>query len=508
MAEFNTLTPQQAWDKLHTYRWNYYNHMSAMYSGNHDDLKNTAEQDTFWKRPHVKCRIHVPMAADIASVSANLQFSQEPTYTISRNGEDMQDSEQQKRLEYILLKNSFANKLNEGAETCAALGDVYLKLRWNKSIQHPIIDVVQPDQAWPEYILGQLRCVHFFTEIVVDADHDKVIRAYECYTKGKIVTKMFSGSNELLGTPMSDKEMKKFGLEKEITTPIDELLAVHIANIRPNRRFRSSMLGRSDLDGLRDLCDSLDEAYSSWMRDIRLAKARLIVPAEYLRKKPSRMPESIGERGIWEFDPDVEAYVAMDINTDAAGGSGITPSQFAIRASEHKQTCDNLVLHIIQTAGYSPQSFGLNIEGTAQSGSALNIRERKSATTSHKKCGYWQSPLETILTAMIRLDHALYPNNGSLDGDIVNVEFADAMGSDPATTAATVDAITRAQAASTLTKVRMLHPEWSEKQVDEEVERIKNEYGFIVESPDAGLGDYENDGDGTKKPEGEGKVNE
>jgi hypothetical protein len=37
-------------------------------------------------------------------------------------------------------------------------------------------------------------------------------------------------------------------------------------------------LGRSDFSGLEISLDTLDEAHASWMRDIRLGKARLIVP--------------------------------------------------------------------------------------------------------------------------------------------------------------------------------------------------------------------------------------
>ena len=496
MADFTLLTPQQVWHKIESYREAYYDGMAALYSGDTDELKRTAKPSSFWNRASNKCKIHVPIAADIAATSSNLLFSQEPTYTIMHNGEEEEvDGEQQKRLEQILMANNIAAKLNESSEACAALGDIYFKLRWNKSSAYPLIDIAQPDTAWPEYVLGELRAVHFFTELVSDPEKDYSLRVYECYTKGKITMALFEGTHEALGIKTNDSKLYALGYAPEIKAPIDELLAVHIPNIRPNRLFRSAMHGRSDLDGLRDLCDSLDETFSSWMRDVRLAKARLIVPAEYLRKHENTFTESMNDTiaatGVFEFDADVETYVAMDINTDVS--SAITPSQFEIRSTQHQQTCTEIIRNILQIAGYSPQSFGLAVEGYSASGTALNIRERKSAVTKNKKLCYWQEPLEKIFTAMIRLDHAINPNAGSDGNDTVSVSFADSMGADAATLAGTVQMLNNALAVSLLTKVRMIHPDWSEKQIADEVDAIKKEHPIELVSPDMLNGDFDND---------------
>ncbi len=474
VEDFMTLKPEEAWEKIKYYRNNYYDCMSALYSGDHDNLKRTGRSKSFWRRTH-KCKIHMPLAADIAAMSSNLLFAKEPTYMIISDDKENAEGPAQKRLETLLLKNSMGNKLAEAAETCAAIGDVYIKIRWNTKIDYPIIDVVQPDQTWPEYIFGELTCVHFFTDISTDLEKKVFYRAYERYEKGKITMKIFKGDETTLGQEQDAELLHKLGYQEEIKVPIDELLAVHIANIRPNRLYRSSMLGRSDFDGLRDSFDALDETFTSWMRDIRLAKARLIIPAEYLRTKPSDMDEGLKNYGKWDFDEDVETYVAMDINTDTGGGTGITPSQFAIRSQEHMATCEEIIRYILQMAGYSPNTFGFSVEGAAASGVALNIRERKSAITKDKKLTYWQSPLEYILTALIHMDNALYPKAGSVAEDRVAVAFADSMGADVSIVAETLVALTNAGSASTVMKIRMLHPDWDEQQVAEEIERLKQE---------------------------------
>lgn len=470
---YEFLTPEQAWEKLVKYRRNYYRQNIAVYTGDRTDLNATSDEGMFWKRSS-KCRIHVPVAADIATVSANLLFSEEPSFMcLDENTED-NASKQQSRLDELVAKNNIHGKLNEGAESCAALGDVYLKLNWWKDeVDYPVLSVVPGDAAWPEFLLGILKCIHFFSVVSRDDDTDEVIRVYERYEPGLITMAMYRGGSDQLGQELGEEELSKYGFQREIKPPVDDMLAVHIPNMKPNRQYRDSSMGRSDFDGLRNLMDSLDETYSSWMRDIRLGKARTIVPAEYLKRPPQAMLEGLASSVSWEFDQDVETYVAIDMSDSNGNTPGITLQQFSIRSGEHAATCAELMRNIVSIAGYAPQTFGMDISGMAQSGTALHIREKKSYDTKGKKQTYWKSPLEDIMTAMIHLDAALFPDKGSDADDNVKMRFADNTANDMSTQASTVAMMAGANAVSTQIMVEMLHPDWTQKQVAEEVARIK-----------------------------------
>lgn len=492
LMPFEFLAPEQAWKELVRYRDGYYRQYAAAYSGDRKELRATASPGSFWKRAS-KCKIHVPIAADIAATSADLLFAEETGFTCYDEATEDNESAQQHRLDSLVLLNNLHGKLNEAAETSAALGDVCLKLNWNPDeIPYPVLTVVQGDSAWPEYLFGVLQGIHFFSVIRYDADKGKCLRIYERYEKGRILMALYEGTANELGVRLSDEALAGYGYSPEITAPVDEMLAVHVPNIRPNRRYRDSQHGRSDFDELRDMTDSLDEAYSSWMRDIRLAKARLIVPAEYLKRKDVIAEQLGGKQFTYEFDEDVETLVALDIDTQYAGSNPITPSQFEIRSTEHAATCADLMHNIVSIAGYAPQTFGMDIDGMAQSGTALHIREKKSYNTRGKKMSYWRAPLEAIMTAMIHLDAVLFPDEGSDMDDTVKVSFPDSMSNDLSTVSAALQMINAAAAVSTEIKVAMLHPDWTKKQVAEEVERIKTETGLSVINPDMGLGDFEN----------------
>lgn len=488
---FEFLTPQQAWDSLTDYKSAYYRKYAAVYSGIMTELMVTAEPKSFWKRQN-KCRVHVPIGADIASTSSDLLFSEEPNFSTA-DVDSVEESKRQTRLDELISLNNVHGKLNEAAESCAALGDIFLKVGWSVDLDHPILSVVQPDSAWPEYVMGLLKAIHFFTVIQRNEKGGAILRVYERYEPGVIYMALYKGDAEKLGVLINDGSLEKLGYTEKITPPVDDMLAVHIPNIKPNRLNRSSSHGRCDVDGLRDMMDALDEAYTSWMRDIRLAKARLIVPAEFLRRKPSDLFKE--NSYTYEFDEDVETLVALDIDPDKTGGTAITPSQFLIRAEEHQKTCIDLIRNIVSMAGYAPQSFGLNIEGVAQSGTALQIRERKSFNTKSKKQTYWKSPLQQIMTALVHLDAALYPDSGSDKTDKISLQFADSLANDITVTAGAVEMLNRAAAISTEMKVRMQHPDWSEKKITEEVERIKEEFGIGLPQPVPGLGEFEENTD-------------
>ena len=488
MSDITSLyTPAEAWDELLKKRRNYVRKMLAPWSGDHDELRATALYGSFWKR-NGKGKVHVPLASDIASVSADMLFCERPRFTIYDDQVEKEESEKQTRLDEILRKNSIYNKLHEAAEMAAAGGDVFFKINFDQdSRDYPILLVVSTEDALPEWRLGELATVHFFTVLKKERDGTRVWRLYERYDKGRIFSGVYCGDASSLGA--EDAAMlEDLGLESELTLPVPELAAAQIFNMKPSRVRRGVDSGRSDFEGQRDQLDALDEVMSSWLRDIRLGKARLLVPAEFLRKRSNGM--FAGEnRYTWEFDEDVETLVALDIANDK--NMQITPSQFEIRAEQHSKTAEILIRNILSTAGYSPQSFGLDIIGSAESGTALHIREKKSYTTRGKKINYWDAPLEHILTVMLQLDRAIFHTQGIHEADRVQVEFPDILTSDISTIASAVSMLHNAQAASIETLVKMQHPEWNAKQVHEEVDLVLKEYGVASPETIAKAGDLE-----------------
>ncbi|RSD21998.1 capsid protein [Amycolatopsis eburnea] len=435
----------------------------------------------FWGQPvppgEKRVKLHVPIAADLAATSADLLFSEPITLTT----ED-KDKAAQEQLDKLLDDQLHATLL-ESAELCAALSGVYLRAVWDKEVrpEGPWLAPVHADAAIPDWRYGRLTAVTFVQEL--RADTRVVLRHLERHEPGKILHGLYEGTRESLGraVPLDDAPQTK-GL-KDVDTGVDSLTAVYIPNIRPNRQWRHlpacAPFGRSDFDGVEGFMDALDETYTSWMRDIRLAKARIIVPEVFLQ---DRGP---GKGAM--FDPDREAYEGLGMIPAADGSTQLTLQQFEIRVEEHQKSALDFVGRIVTTAGYSQQTFGLTGD-VAVTATEVAARERKSLITRDKKIKYVRPQLQAILWTLAKLGqvHFGWP---AAPSDAPTVNFPDAVQQDPASLSQTLAQLEAARAASTETKVRMLHPEWDDTEVGKEVARILQEAGPAeVQNPETFTG--------------------
>lgn len=234
-------------------------------------------------------------------------------------------------------------------------------------------------------------------------------------------------------------------------------------------------MGRSDYDGVELLMDALDETYTSWMRDVRLAKARLVVP-EFMLKDLGK-----GKGTAW--DEDQEIYAALNMPpSEGKDSTQITAQQFAIRVEEHQQTAQQLVVEILRSAGYSPSTFGDNADaGGVLTATEIVARSQESNRTRDRKTRYWSQALEPLLTTWLELDSLIF--GGGAKGE-VTVQWPDATQPDQEALSRTINTLSQAMAVSTDVKVRMLHPDWDEEQIEAEIAAIKAEQGLAV--PDLG----------------------
>jgi A118 family predicted phage portal protein len=462
---------------------------SAWYSGDIEKLilfytqvkrNDILTTSTFWGRQikHRDILVHVPIANDIAEVSASLLFGEAPIVKlIEAETNPKLYSAMEDELNNILEQIIFMRKLLEAAETCAAISGVYIKLAWDKTLSpYPIPVIVQPDNAIPEFKFGILTSVIFWQNILVD--NEKVYRLLEYYEPGIIKYELYQGSADRLGTkiPLNYLDETK-DLPDVINTYINDILAVYIPNKLPNNYNRNSYLGRSDYAGIESLMDKLDEVFTSWAREITLAQPKILLPESFLQQTIE---------GEATFDYDQNLFVKLHIDpVSKTQNDVIIPQQFEIRADQYEKTALNLIERIIVSAGYSPQTFGLNIAGRAESGTALNMRERKSFITQSKKQTYWGPAINKLLKLFI-LVYKIHLQ-GTIDIDVTpNIEFSDSITNNLLDISQAVKVLNDAIAISTETKVRMIHPEWKDDQVQAEVQRImdENNIGSNIQNPD------------------------
>lgn len=476
--------------------------LAAVYAtGVNNDPRATAARGPWWRywgraggQPQYgiqqRAQLHVPLAGELAATSSALLFTEAPDLTIpdarprklpdgSTKQPDSDRLAAQDRLETLVYEGQLQARLLEAGETGAAIGGVYLRVAWDEELaDYPFAAVVQADQAIPEFSYGFLKAVTLHRELRTDGR--AVIRHLERHErgpdgKGLILHGLYRGTVGMIGDRMSDGQLRAMtGLESVVALPFTGIGIRYVPNMRPNRRWRDKALGQSDYAGSEGLLDALDETWASWQRDIRLGKARIMVPEDLL------LPDR-------RFDLDHEVFTPLDVASSSAGTTqNIVAQQFEIRVEQHRDTALSYLERIVSNAGWSPQTFGLNIEGRAESGTALRVRESKTYFTRERKAGWFVPAIADLGEMLLAVDRFTF---GHTEHGVYRPDVALSEGSpSPGEVASTMESIRRAEAASTDTLVRMLHPDWDDDRVAVEVAAILMERGLSVPNPSPGDG--------------------
>lgn len=438
-------------------------------------------QRTFWgariPAGEKRSKLHVPLAGDLAAMSADLLFAKRPICALPP---DTSDDAAAEWLDALLDDDMHATLL-EGAEVCAGLSGVFLRANWDTELADKAwLDVVHPDAAVPTFTRGKLTSVVLW-RVIHDAG-STVVRHLETHDlmDQTINHAAYEGTQQLLGSPVPLGDYPATASLEQLTTdgmvqlpplPKDAPTVVYIPNIRPNRLWRdlpeAAYLGRSDYAGIEGLMDSLDETYSLWMKEVRLARLRLIVPQSYM--------DNLGPGKGAILDLDREAFLPMNMLAGGGENSQITANQFLIRWQEHKETCDQLITEAVTRAGYSEQTFGES-GTTAMTATEVEARERRTLLTRAKKLNYVRPRLRDIIYTLMCLDQVVYRQ--PLTPIKPDVTFPDAVLPSTSELAQTAVALNTAQAASKQTLVQLVHPDWTADQVAEEVAAIKDELGL------------------------------
>lgn len=445
---------------------------------------------TFWgtspSAGEKRSKIHVPAAGDISSMSADLLFAKRPRFD-SAEGESTAQQWCEQRFDDDLHAS-----LLEAAELCSGLGGVYLRACWDTDISDkPFLDLVHADAAVPTFRNGKLISVIFW-RVLYDGDGE-VHRHLEEHDllANSIQHAVYVGSQAEIGLAVDIASYPELApvaavlddngrlnlpdLHTDFASAARDVSTVtYVPNMRPNRYWRhlhhAASLGRSDYGGVEPLMDSLDETYSSWMRDIRLAKSRLLVPPSYL--------DDLGPGRGAIMDVDRELFVPLNLLAGSADATSINANQFAIRWQEHSQTMTDTLNAILRGAGYSPQTFG-DAPTAAMTAAEIESREKRTLLTRAKKLNYWRPALANSMYTLMWLDKLVFGRD-NLVPERPDITFPEAVLPSAQELGQTVVAFNTAQAASKQTMVAMLHPDWTPQQVQEEVERIRDEAAFDI----------------------------
>lgn len=434
-------------------------------------------------------RIHTPVAGNLARLSSDLLMAEPPTFRIYNEAGKSFGGRPSSRSDKVLNSERTQRTLSAAAEDCAGISAVVLTAHWDRDVSDvPWLQHATADAAVPEFVGGRLAAVNLYTVYhVTTGDRlDYSLTHVERHEPGYIVHGLLR-INELGKTirvvPLQDRPETEHlaSIAGAVAGPLEGTIALP-TGIRsltaawwrhlPTKTFRKSgrlsFLGRAVFEGSEQLLDAVDEVWSSWMRDIKIARARLIVPQSFL--------ESQGAGLGGAFDDDAEILTALEYtNLGGDDQQMISAHQFAIRAEEHASTLLALTREITQHAGYSLSSYAEQASSGGMTATEVTDRTTMTERTRDRQRLYFIEAADPIAHALMELDRVHYggaeiPNNADL-----RIEIPDLSQIDPEKEARVFQSLRIAMAASTRTLVVAQHPEWEDDQIDAEVEQIRLE---------------------------------
>jgi hypothetical protein len=450
-----------------------------------------------------RSELHIPVAGDLAMLSADLLFAEAPKITLP----DSQDTADrpaaperkaaQERLEMIVSSDEGHAELLRSGEYASAHGGAYLAVVWDTSLrEHVWFRAYRADCAMPEFKHGILSAVTLWTDYTKDED---VYRLLERHTPGQIKYSLFKGTDVDQGRQVSldtiddtahylkivdvtdaERLPEAESLDVVVATGVPWLAVEYFPNMLPNpiwdKKGLLANLGRSDFFQLEPLFERINSLWSSLMRDFDNGMGRLTVPESYLKLN--------GPGAGAQFDMARQVYSPVGGLVDDGKGGAITISQFEIRVTEHLEGIVALKREIAQRIGYSPAHLGIQGSGSVKTATEVNADFRDSERTRDKKALYVRPALGRLSRTALAIDSLVFPGKG---GQIINelpdIEFAEVSQIDPLVRAQTVQMLDAGGAISTYRKVRKAQPELDDKEAREEADEIRRERG-IGTAPD------------------------
>ncbi len=436
-----------------------------------------------WGQPHLptlRHRIHLPVAHDICTASADMLFGEELRIESKQDTEALQDTLDGNNLQSLLL---------EAAELAAAYGSTYLRIGWDRAVaDHALVTAVPATRVVPTWRYGRL--VEATVWQVLEDRGGLVLRHLEHHTPGAVRHELRQGTHDRLGTviPLTDHEATaNLPGEGTIATGFERLTVVHVPNVRPAPEWievpEAGALGRADIGvgGVDTLMDALDFTWSSWLRDIRLGQARLMVSSGLL--------DDMGPGRGAAFDLDREVYEQVKFGQpqDSSLSDMVSPQQFALRVAEHAQTVEALIGSVVRNSGYSGSTFGLTTDAP-KTATEINSYDARTAQTRERKTRYWANALSEAYKALSAVDAAQFSRPRVDDLKVLWPPDATASILE---LSQSLSAFRSAQAMSIETAVRWAQPDLDDEAVAEEVQRIMDETSSKAPDPQALLAGFD-----------------
>ena len=270
------------------------------------------------------------------------------------------------------------------------------------------------------------------------------------------------------------------------------MLAFEKPNKMPSQEFPNSNYGASDYEGTIDYFDSLDEITSANIREIRTNETKRYIPESMIPidKEGKPLP----------FDEFCDSFVTVKGDVDQDAQNKIETSQIADKTESLLAKWKTVLSMICNKAKLSPYSLGITwLEAIGPSADSLQERNKVTLDMRKGKLALWTPLLEDLILRALQLTSWMQENvegikeRHKIDGvpelnitkgnSTIQLDFGDYVEEGVSQRIITWGGAKAQRVASTEECIRQIHPTWTDKQVNDEVNLIRFEDGMSLDNP-------------------------
>ncbi|EPB8219949.1 capsid protein [Clostridium perfringens] len=374
--------------------------------------------------------------------------------------------------EEIRKDNKFDDMLGDIIATTLVSGDGAFKLSIDTEIsKYPIIEFFDGDKV--EYITqrGRLKEIKFYTFYT---KNNRTYKLSETYGKGYINYNLYdSNGNEVsLNTLDETRELA------DVTYKDDFIMGLPLMFFK-SPKFEGR--GKSIFDNKSDAFDALDEVISQWIDAIRDGRVQKYIPQDLLPYN-----SSTGE--VLKPNPFDNKFIAIGANKEENAKNEIEMKQAEIRYEAYVESYSNAIDMCLQGI-ISPSTLGIDLKKT-DNAEAQREKEKTTLYTRGKLVDILTEVIPELVNIILKTNDVLNGKNaGEYEVSIAFGEYASPSFD------AVVETVGKAKTYGVMSIEQcieeMYGDTWTDEEKEEEIQRIKEQNGYLEAEEPTTIDDLE-----------------
>ena len=381
------------------------------------------------------------------------------------DGIELESEEQTDLWDEIAKDNDFDELVGESIIETLVAGDGAFKITLDTEItEYPIIEFYSGDQVSYTRDRGRLQEVIFYTDYRFK---DKDYRLEETFGRGYVRCRLLNADGKEV--PLSSVP-DTAELASEITFDGDFIMAVPLAFFR-SKKWKGR--GKSIFDSKADSFDALDEVISQWVDAIRAGRVQKYIPEDLIPKNPK-------DGSLMRPNPFDNQFIRVGsvMAEDAKGQIDMVQPAILYEAfvASYASALDMCLQGII-----SPSTLGIDLK-KLDNAEAQREKEKATLYTRGKIIERLNEVIPQLVDVVLKvLDTMRGRSAGEYKPSIKFGEYASPSFD------SVVDTVGKARTLGIMSVERAVEElygdTWTDEQKAEEVQRLKDEQGLLVEEP-------------------------